>query len=61
MRLAQSEFGGYLEPSGWLSVGAFGRNPVPVSVRMSSHLIDLIKKFYKCCTFNSICKKKCYS
>jgi hypothetical protein len=27
-----------------------------VAVKMFSHLIYFIKKFYKCCTFNAICK-----
>jgi hypothetical protein len=37
-------------------VGAFGRNLDLVAVKMFSHLIDFIKKLYKCCTFNTIWK-----
>jgi hypothetical protein len=36
--------------------GAFGRNLASVAVKMFSHLIYFIKKFYKFCTFNVICK-----
>jgi hypothetical protein len=35
---------------------AFGGNLASVAVKMFSHLIHFIKKFYKCCTFNMIWK-----
>jgi hypothetical protein len=35
-------------------VGAFGRNLVSVVVKIFSHSISFIMKFYKCCTFNMI-------
>jgi hypothetical protein len=34
----------------------FGRNLDSVTMKMFSHLIYFIKKFYKFCTFNTICK-----
>jgi hypothetical protein len=37
-------------------VGAFGRNQASVAVKMFSHLIYFIKKFYKLCTFSTICE-----
>jgi hypothetical protein len=51
-----SAFGGSLESSGRFCVGAFGRNLASVAVKMFSHLIYFMKKFYKFCTFNTICK-----
>jgi hypothetical protein len=36
--------------------GAFDRNLVSVVVKMFSHLIKFIKKCYKCCIFNAICR-----
>jgi hypothetical protein len=35
-------------------VGAFGKTLASVAVKMFSHLIYLIKTFYKLCTFNEI-------
>jgi hypothetical protein len=37
-------------------VGAFGRNLASVAVKMFSHLIYFIKKFYRFFTFDAICK-----
>jgi hypothetical protein len=37
--------------------GVFGRNLAPVAMKMFSHLIHFIKKSYKFCTFNAICKE----
>jgi hypothetical protein len=37
-------------------VGAFGRNLFSVAVRMFSHLIYLINRFYKYYTFNAVYK-----
>jgi hypothetical protein len=39
----------------WVCVCAFGRNQASVAVKMFSHLMYFIKKFYRC-TFNVICK-----
>jgi hypothetical protein len=50
--LAESAFGEILESGGRFCVGAFGRNLASVAVKMFSHLIYFIKKFYKFCTFN---------
>jgi hypothetical protein len=36
--------------------GAFGWNLASVAVKMFSRLIYFMKKFYKCCTLNAICK-----
>jgi hypothetical protein len=47
-------FGGSLESGGRFFVGAFGRNLALVAVKMFSHLIYFINKFYKFCTFNAI-------
>jgi hypothetical protein len=41
---------------GRFCVGAFGINLVSVTMKMFSYLIYFIKKFYKFCTFNVICK-----
>jgi hypothetical protein len=49
-------FGGSVESGGRFCVGAFGRNLASVAVKMFSHLNFFIKKFYKLCTFNAICK-----
>jgi hypothetical protein len=54
--LAESAFGGSLESGGRFCVGAFGRNLASVAVKMFSHSIYFIKKFYKFCTFSAICK-----
>jgi hypothetical protein len=35
---------------------AFGRNLASVAVKMFSHSINFIKKFFKCYAFNAICK-----
>jgi hypothetical protein len=48
--------GGVTESGGRFCVGAFGRDLVSVVLRMYSHLMYFMKKFYKSCTFNSICK-----
>jgi hypothetical protein len=53
---AESAFGESLESGGRFCVGVFGRNLASVSVKIFSHLIYIIKKVYKCCTFNAICK-----
>jgi hypothetical protein len=53
--LAESAFGGSLESSSQFCVGAFGRNLASVTVKMFSHIVYFIKKFYKFCTFNAIC------
>jgi hypothetical protein len=45
-----------MESGGLFCVGAFGRNLASVAVKMFSHLIYFLKKFYKCCTFNAICR-----
>jgi hypothetical protein len=39
---------------GRFCVGEFGRNLTSVAVKMFSHLIYFVKKFYKFCTFNAI-------
>jgi hypothetical protein len=49
-------FGRSLESGDLFCVGAFGRNLASVAVKMFSLLIYFIKKFYKFCTFNMICK-----
>jgi hypothetical protein len=54
--IAESAFGGSLESGGRFYVGAFGRNLASVTVKMFSHLIQFIKKFYKFCDFNAIFK-----
>jgi hypothetical protein len=54
--LAESAFDGSLGSGGRFCVGAFARNLASVAVKMFSHLIYFVKKFYKFCTFNAICK-----
>jgi hypothetical protein len=54
--LAESTFGESLESGGRFCVGAFGRNLASIVVKMVSCLIYIIKKFYKFCTFNAVCK-----
>jgi hypothetical protein len=44
-----------LESGGRFCVGAFGRNLASVAMKMFTHFICFIKKFYKFCTFNAIC------
>jgi hypothetical protein len=44
------------ELGGRFCVGAFGRNLASVAVKMFLHEIYVVKKFYKFCTFNAICK-----
>jgi hypothetical protein len=51
--LAEAAFSGSLEKGGRFCVGAFGRNLASVTMKMFSHLIYFIKKFYKFCTFNA--------
>jgi hypothetical protein len=45
-----------LESRGRFCVDAFGRNLPSVTVKMFSHLIHLLKKFYKFCIFDVISK-----
>jgi hypothetical protein len=45
-----------LESGGRFCVGSFDRNLASVAVKMFSHLIYFVKKFYKFCTLNAICK-----
>jgi hypothetical protein len=45
-----------MESSSGFCVRAFGRNPVSVAVKMFSHLICCVNKYYKNCTSNAICK-----
>jgi hypothetical protein len=41
----------------WRScVCAFGRSLASVALKMFSHVIYFVKKCYKCCTLNAICK-----
>jgi hypothetical protein len=47
---------GSLESGGRFCVGEFGRNLAPVAVKMFSHTLLFIKKCYKFCDFNAICK-----
>jgi hypothetical protein len=54
--LVESAHGGSMETGGLFCVGAFGRNLASVTMKMFSHLIYFIKKFYKCHTLNAICK-----
>jgi hypothetical protein len=54
--MEESAFGGSLESGGRFCVSAFDRNLVSVAVKMFSHLIYFIKKFYKFCNFNAFCK-----
>jgi hypothetical protein len=56
LRLTESAFGRSLESGVRFCVGAFGRNLATVAVKMFPHLICIIKKFYKLCTFDAICK-----
>jgi hypothetical protein len=45
-----------VESRGLFCVGAFGWNLAPVALKMFSHLVQFIKKYYKCCTFSTICE-----
>jgi hypothetical protein len=45
-----------VESGGQFCFGAFGWNLASVAMKMFSHLTYFIKKFYKFCTFNAICK-----
>jgi hypothetical protein len=47
---------GVCESGGRFCVGAFGRNLASIAVKMFSHSIYFVKKFYKFCNFNAICK-----
>jgi hypothetical protein len=40
----------------FFAVGAFGRNLTSVTAKMFSNLIYFMNIFYKCYTFNEICK-----
>jgi hypothetical protein len=51
-----SAFGESLKLNGWFCTAAIGRNQVSIALKIFSHLIYFIKKFYKFCTFNAICK-----
>jgi hypothetical protein len=53
--LAESVFGRSLESGCRFCVYTFVRNLVSIAVKMFSHLIDLVKTFYKC-TFSAICE-----
>jgi hypothetical protein len=44
-----------LESGGRFYVGAFGRNLASVAVKIFTFDV-LVKKHYKCCDFNAICK-----
>jgi hypothetical protein len=46
-----------LETGSQYCVGAFGRNLALVTMKIFSHFIYFIKKFYKFCTFNAICRR----
>jgi hypothetical protein len=54
--LTEFAIGWSMASDGRFCVGAFGRNVAPVTVKMFSHLFYIIKKFYKCCTVNAVCK-----
>jgi hypothetical protein len=45
-----------VESGGRFCVDVFVRNEASVAVKMFSHLIYLIKKCYKFCSFDAICK-----
>jgi hypothetical protein len=49
-------FGWSLQSGGRFCVGAFGRNLASVAVKMFSHLICFLKKFYRLCTFRAFYK-----
>jgi hypothetical protein len=49
-------FGGSLEPGGRFCIGEFGNNVVSVATKMFSCLIYFVKKLYKFCIFNTVCK-----
>jgi hypothetical protein len=52
----ESAFGDSLESGGRFCVGAFDKNVVSAAVKMFSYLIHFIKKCYKFCIVNAICK-----
>jgi hypothetical protein len=54
--LADFAFGRSVESGSLLYVGAFGRNLASVAVKMFTHKCYFIKRFYKYCTFNAICR-----
>jgi hypothetical protein len=54
--LTESAFGGSLESCGRFCVGAFGRNLASVDLKMFSHFIYFVKKFYNFCASSAICK-----
>jgi hypothetical protein len=54
--VCQSVFGGSLESGSQFCFGAFDMNLASVASKMFAHLIYFIKKYYKFCTFNAICK-----
>jgi hypothetical protein len=50
-------FAGARRRRGRFCVGAFGRNPASVTVKMFSYLIYFVKRYiYKFYIFNAICK-----
>jgi hypothetical protein len=51
-----SAFDGSLESGGRFYFGAFDTNLASVAVKMFSHSVQFIKKFYKCFTLNAICE-----
>jgi hypothetical protein len=54
--MAKTACGGSLESGGRVCAGAFGRNLASVTVKMFSHLIYVLQKFYKFYIFNAISK-----
>jgi hypothetical protein len=54
--LAESALSRSLELGSWFCIGVFGKNFASVAVKMFSHVIYFIRKFYKFCTFSGICK-----
>jgi hypothetical protein len=55
-RLAVSAFGRSLEAGGQLCVGAFGRSLASVAMKVFSHVVYFMKKFYKFPTLSAVCK-----
>jgi hypothetical protein len=45
-----------MESDGRLYIGAFDRKVTSAVMEMGLNLIYFMKKFYKCYTFNAICK-----
>jgi hypothetical protein len=55
-RFCVGAFGRNLESGGLFCVGAFGGNLTSVALNIFSHLLYTIKKFYKLCAIDAICK-----